>query len=175
MALEALQRWAGIYHVEGYFAEMAPEERREAASAEPAALGRTARVAATGAPPGARPRDPEAIDYSLNHWDALTLHLDDGAVPIDNNHLERLIKPWKVGAKNWLFIGSELAERASGRRYEPGAVGKTQQDRSVDLPARRARAHPRPPCRTDRRTAAASLATSLRHRGYATELGRLDG
>ncbi len=35
-----------------------------------------------------------AIDYSLNHWAALTRHLLDGAVPVDNNHLERQIKPW---------------------------------------------------------------------------------
>jgi hypothetical protein len=27
----------------------------------------------------------------------------------DNNLIERQIKPWKLGAKNWLFIGSELA------------------------------------------------------------------
>ena len=51
----------------------------------------------------------QAIDYSLNGWDALTLHLSDGRVAIDNNHLEQQIKPWKLGAKNWLFVGSELA------------------------------------------------------------------
>lgn len=51
----------------------------------------------------------EAIDYSLNAWKALTLHLDDGAVAIDNNLIERQIKPWKLGAKNWLFAGSALA------------------------------------------------------------------
>jgi transposase len=44
----------------------------------------------------------------------LTLYLSDGRVPIDNNHLEQQIKPWKLGAKNWLFVGSELAgERAA--------------------------------------------------------------
>ena len=53
----------------------------------------------------------QAIDYSLNAWAALTLHLDEGAVPIDNNLIERQIKPWKLGAKNWLFVGSELAGR----------------------------------------------------------------
>lgn len=37
------------------------------------------------------------------------MHLSDGRVPIDNNHLEQQIKPWKLGAKNWLFVGSELA------------------------------------------------------------------
>lgn len=40
--------------------------------------------------------------------------MSDGRVPIDNNHLEQQIKPWKLGAKNWLFVGSELAgERAA--------------------------------------------------------------
>lgn len=40
---------------------------------------------------------------------ALTLHLDDGTVAIDKNLIELLIKPWKLGAKNWLFVGSKLA------------------------------------------------------------------
>jgi len=53
----------------------------------------------------------QAIDCSLNAWKALTLHLDDGAVAIDNNLIERQVKPWKLGAKNWLFVGSELAGR----------------------------------------------------------------
>jgi hypothetical protein len=51
----------------------------------------------------------EAIYYSLNARQGLTLHLEDGAVPIDNNLIERQIKPWKLGAKNWLFAGSALA------------------------------------------------------------------
>jgi len=39
-----------------------------------------------------------AIDYySLNSWDALTRHLEDGAVPIDNNFIKRQIKPWAMG------------------------------------------------------------------------------
>jgi hypothetical protein len=37
-----------------------------------------------------------AIDYSLNSWTALTRHLGDGAVPIDNNFIERQIKPWAM-------------------------------------------------------------------------------
>ncbi|MFG6417409.1 transposase, partial [Roseateles sp. DC23W] len=39
----------------------------------------------------------KAIDYTLGHWAALTRHLEDGAVAIDNNHLERQIKPWAMG------------------------------------------------------------------------------
>jgi transposase len=51
----------------------------------------------------------KAIDYTLTHWAALTRHLDDGAVALDNNHLERQIKPWAMGRKAWMFVGSELA------------------------------------------------------------------
>jgi hypothetical protein len=55
-----------------------------------------------------------AIDYSLNHWPALTRFLLDGDVPIDNNHLENQMRPWALGRRNWLFVGSELAgERAA--------------------------------------------------------------
>jgi len=110
VALEALQRWARIYHVEGYFAGMAPEERREGRQRLSRPLWDELRawLQLERCRVGGRAIQ-EAIDYSLNHWDALTLHLEDGAVPIDNNHLERLIKPLKVGAKNWLFVGSELA------------------------------------------------------------------
>ena len=56
----------------------------------------------------------KAIDYSLNHWQGLSRFLLDGAVAIDNNHIENLIRPWALGRRNWLFIGSQLAgERAA--------------------------------------------------------------
>ena len=56
----------------------------------------------------------KAIDYSLNRWPALRRFLLDGDVPIDNNHLENQMRPWAVGRRNWLFIGSERAgERAA--------------------------------------------------------------
>jgi transposase len=56
----------------------------------------------------------KAIDYSLNHWVGLGRYLLDGDVPIDNNYVENRIRPWALGRRNWLFIGSQLAgERAA--------------------------------------------------------------
>ena len=56
----------------------------------------------------------KAINYSLNHWEALTQFLLDGDLPIDNNHIENQMRPWAMGRKAWLFVGSELAgERAA--------------------------------------------------------------
>ena len=51
----------------------------------------------------------KALNYSLNHWAALTHHLLDGEVSVDNNHLENLIRPWAMGRRAWLFAGSQLA------------------------------------------------------------------
>ena len=50
-----------------------------------------------------------AIAYTLKRWGALVRILDDGAWPLDNNPIERAIRPVAVGRKNWLFAGSETA------------------------------------------------------------------
>ena len=48
----------------------------------------------------------QAIGYVNNHWDALQLYMSNGAIPIDNNDAEQLMKQIAIGRKNWLFIGS---------------------------------------------------------------------
>ena len=56
----------------------------------------------------------EAVRYLNNQWDALTVFLGDGRVPIDNNETEQLMKQIATGRKNWLFIGSvEAGYRAA--------------------------------------------------------------
>lgn len=111
LACEALQRWARIYHAEASFAQMSNEQRRQSRQLVSKPLWEEFAVwlqlQRTRVLDGSK--IAEAIDYSLGAWTALTLHLDDPAVAIDNNHIERQIKPWKLGAKNWMFVGSELA------------------------------------------------------------------
>jgi transposase len=51
----------------------------------------------------------KAIDYSLGRWAALIRYIEDGDLPIDNNHLENRIRPVAVGRSNWLFAGSMRA------------------------------------------------------------------
>jgi hypothetical protein len=48
----------------------------------------------------------KALEYSLRRWEALTRFVDDGNLPVANNHLERQIRPIAVGKHNWLFPGS---------------------------------------------------------------------
>src|SRR5258706_1660532 len=49
----------------------------------------------------------EAIRYALARWPALTRFLDDGRVELDNNPVERAIRPIALGRKNHLFAGSD--------------------------------------------------------------------
>jgi transposase len=49
----------------------------------------------------------KAIDYSLKRWEALSRYALTGNLPIDNNPVERSIRPVAIGKKNWLFVGSE--------------------------------------------------------------------
>ena len=49
----------------------------------------------------------EAIRYALSRWQGLTLFLDDGRVEIDNNTVERSIRPLALTRKNALFAGSD--------------------------------------------------------------------
>lgn len=48
----------------------------------------------------------KALDYSLRRWKALTRFVDDGQLPVDNNHIENQIRPIAIGRNNWLFAGS---------------------------------------------------------------------
>ncbi|MFM8516984.1 MAG: IS66 family transposase [Nevskiaceae bacterium] len=48
-----------------------------------------------------------AIRYARSRWRELTRYLDDGRLEISNNAAENQIRPRKVGAKNWLFAGSD--------------------------------------------------------------------
>jgi transposase len=49
----------------------------------------------------------EAIQYALNHWEALKRPLEAGYLELDNGACERAFKPVALGRKNWLFAGSD--------------------------------------------------------------------
>jgi hypothetical protein len=61
------------------------------------------------------PKSPlgKAIGYALDNWTALNVYTTDGRVPIDNNAVERAIRPVALGRKNWLFGGSNRGRHAA--------------------------------------------------------------
>ena len=56
----------------------------------------------------------QAVQYMSSQWGPLTLCLTDGAIPLDNNHVERQIRYVVMGRNRWLFAGSRSGlERAA--------------------------------------------------------------
>ena len=49
----------------------------------------------------------EAIRYALSRWEGLTRFIGDGRIEIDNNAVERSIRPIALNRKNALFAGSD--------------------------------------------------------------------
>ncbi len=111
VAAQAIVRIAKIYHVEGQAREM-PEQARLAHRQQHVRplwdeLHAWMRLERTRVPDGGGIAG--ALDYSLKRWGALGRFLGDGAVSVDNNHIENLMRPWAMGRKAWLFAGSEMA------------------------------------------------------------------
>lgn len=59
----------------------------------------------------------EALSYLSNQWVRLTVYLDNGTYPIDNNPAERAIRPFTIGRKNWIFAKSQAGANASANLY----------------------------------------------------------
>jgi transposase len=49
----------------------------------------------------------EATRYALSRWAGLTRFIDDGRIELDNNAVERAIRPITLNRKNALFAGSD--------------------------------------------------------------------
>ena len=111
VAAQAVQRIAAIYRIEREAKALSTEDRLAVRQDRSKPLCREMHLWLQLE----RQRVPDGsaiagvIDYCLNRWGALTRFLEDGDVPIDNNHCENLMRPWAMGRKAWLFAGSELA------------------------------------------------------------------
>ena len=53
----------------------------------------------------------QACNYALERWDGLCRYCDEGYYEIDNNAVERSIRPLTLGRKNWLFVDSNESAR----------------------------------------------------------------
>ena len=103
----------------------------------------------------------KAIDYSLGRWAALTRYLEDGDLPIDNNHIENRIRPVALGEDQLALCRISARRPARRRHHEPDPVSQAQRPRSVSLPQGRPRAPADAARQPHRGVAAASLGAAL--------------
>ena len=109
IAEEGLRQIAALYRIETDIRGQSPElrlaARRERSAPKIAAFQdwlhqHRARVSAKS-PLGA------ALKYIAKYWDGLCLFLTDGHVELDNNPVERTIRPIALNRKNALFAGHD--------------------------------------------------------------------
>ncbi|MGF6484308.1 hypothetical protein QFZ91_006535 [Paraburkholderia sp. JPY419] len=58
-----------------------------------------------------------AINYSLNHWAALTFYCEDGRAEISNVLAENALRCVASGRKNYLFVGSDSGGERAAAMY----------------------------------------------------------
>lgn len=108
LAAEALRRIAELYVIEAAIRGQAADARR-AARRRSLPLITAMKTWFEAELHRIPPRGPlaEAIRYALTRWTALCCFLDDGRIELDNNTVERAIRPIALGRKNHLFAGSD--------------------------------------------------------------------
>src|SRR5471032_630910 len=59
----------------------------------------------------------KAISYTRNQWTYLSRYVNDGRAPIDNNVIERDIRPFCTGRSSWMFSDTVAGAKASAMIY----------------------------------------------------------
>lgn len=109
VATEVLRRVALLYAIEDEVRGLSAEQRRAVRHDRSRIIVDDLRqyLDARNRQVSAKSKIGEAIRYALTRWDGLSHFLDDGRVDLDNNTVERSIRPLALNRKNALFAGSD--------------------------------------------------------------------
>jgi transposase len=109
VAAEALRRITELYTVEATIRGQTTEARKSVRRAKSLPLVEAMKTWLEAELNRVPPRGgvADAIRYALTRWSALCRFLDDGRIELDNNTVERAIRPIALGRKNHLFAGSD--------------------------------------------------------------------
>jgi transposase len=109
VATEVLRRIALLYAIEDEVRGSSAEQRRAIRDDRSRVIVDDLRqyLEARNRQVSAKSKLGEAIRYTLTRWDGLTRFLDDGRIDLDNNVVERSIRPLALNRKNALFAGSD--------------------------------------------------------------------
>jgi transposase len=109
LAQAVIERIGAIYAVEAEIRGRDADHRRLARQERTAPLMAELKTLMETALPelSKKSRSAKAVGYCLKHWAGLSVFLEDGRLEIDNNTVERSMRPISLGRKNSLFAGSD--------------------------------------------------------------------
>lgn len=119
LARQGLGKINKLYEYERLWRDASPEERyvlrqektkpklEELELWWKASIGRVSPTSLTG----------EALKYLKGQWPKLVRVLDDGRIALDTNAVERCIRPFVIGRRNWLFADTPKGAQASANLY----------------------------------------------------------
>lgn len=114
--LNLIQR---LYRIEKLAKDLTPEQRHALRQAQAVPVLDDIRTWLDASLPQVAPKTKlgEALGYLHSQWPRLVRYVDDGRLDIDNNAVERAIRPFVIGRRNWLFSATPSGAHASARLY----------------------------------------------------------
>ena len=119
LARQGLGKINKLYEYERLWRDATPEERYALRQEKTkpkldeihlwfeASIGRVSPTSLTG----------EALKYLKGQWPKLARVVEDGRIALDTNAVERCIRPFVIGRRNWLFADTPRGARASANLY----------------------------------------------------------
>lgn len=109
LAKEGLKQIASFYKIEADIRGMSADERLDIRQEKTKPLMDTFKLWLDQARSQVSAKSPTgaALKYIAKYWDGLVLFLEDGRIEMDNNTVERTIRPIALSRKNALFAGHE--------------------------------------------------------------------
>ncbi|MGY4598153.1 hypothetical protein ACVWXL_005899 [Bradyrhizobium sp. GM22.5] len=122
IASEALKHIAEFYAIEKDIRGRSAEERRLVRQQKSRPLAETFELwlRAKLALISQKGKLADAIRYALSRWDGLTRFIDDGRIELDNNAVERSIRPITLNRKNACYSQAPTAVPSTGPSSPPG-------------------------------------------------------
>jgi transposase len=109
LAHEGLKQIAALYRIEADIRGLSADERVAIRQAKTKPLIEAFKLWLDQARTQVSAKSPTggALKYIARFWDGLILFVDEGRIEMDNNTVERTIRPIALGRKNALFAGHE--------------------------------------------------------------------
>ena len=119
IAEEAIKRISKLYAVEKLARGKSPEERVALRQKHAKPIFDDLEDCLQAQLPKLSGKSPlaQAIRYALGRLPKARPYLENGVLEVDNNSVERAIKPVAIGTRNWTFAGSEGGGKALAIAY----------------------------------------------------------